>query len=132
MTWPSADSPAFSGLFVSCYLLLRYKSVHGISIHSRYSRDIPHIYHDTLTVLIISPKVVNTPKVLNTHYTGTPLCNTPSETLPGDIFVSLRTTFPISGTHFNTKFDPTNISLPGQLIWFSWCPMTIGLRDSLE
>ena len=61
-----------------------------------------------------------------------PLCNTPGETLPGDIFMSPRTTFSLLGTHFNTKFDPMNISLPGQLIWFPWCPVTIGLRDSLE
>ena len=39
----------------------------------------------------------------------TPFCNTPSETLRGDIFVSPQTTFPLPGTHCNTKFDPTNI-----------------------
>ena len=62
----------------------------------------------------------------------TPLCNTPGETLPGDIFVSPRTTVPLPGTHCNTRFNPTNILLPRQLIWFPRWPMTIGLRDSLE
>ena len=59
-----------------------------------------------------------------------PVCNTPGETLPGDIFVSPQTTFPLPGAH--CKFDPTNSSLPRQLIWFPRCLMTIGLRDSRE
>ena len=48
----------------------------------------------------------------------THLCNT----LPGDIYVFLRTTFPLPGTHCNTKFDLMNISLPWQLAWFPPVP----------
>ena len=48
-------------------------------------------------------------------------CRHPSVTHPVKPYPMTFLCLP--GTHCNTKFDPTNISLPQQLIWLPRCPM---------